>query len=68
MQRHLAALEALDAHAGTSRLALAAATGLLARTRTNAAPDAGALLGGAGIVVNAIESHGALLSGYRRRG
>ena len=32
--------------------ARSAATGLLARALTNAAPDAGALLGGAGIQIN----------------
>src|SRR5262249_29986094 len=39
VQRHLAALKALDAHAGTRGLALAAAAAGLARARTNAAAD-----------------------------
>ena len=36
----MAALEALNAHARARGLALAAAAGLLARARTDAAPDA----------------------------
>src|SRR4029077_9503757 len=44
MQRHLATLEALDADARASRLALAAAAGLLALSRTDAAPDTDARL------------------------
>jgi hypothetical protein len=41
MQRHLAAFEALDAHARARGLALAAASAGLALARANAAADAG---------------------------
>src|ERR1700722_3404120 len=58
MQRHLAAFEALDADARPSRLALAATTGLLALARTDAAPDADAGLGRAGVVSYFVEFHG----------
>src|SRR5579871_2452246 len=44
MQRHLPAFEALDADARAGRLPLAAAAGLLALARADAAPDAGARL------------------------
>ena len=49
MQRHLAAFEALDAHAGARRLALAAAAAGLALARADAAADADALLGAPGL-------------------
>ena len=48
MQRHLAAFEALDAHAGARGLALAAAAAGLAHARADAAADAHALLARAG--------------------
>src|SRR5260370_13432405 len=61
MQRHLAALEALDAHARARGLALAAAPGLLALARTGAARHSNAGLRGARIVSNLVELHGAIL-------
>ena len=48
MQRHLAALEALDAHARARGLALAAAAAGLALAGADAAADALARLAGAG--------------------
>src|SRR6266481_2053080 len=57
MQRHLAALETLDAHARTRGLALAAAAGLLALARTDATADAHALFARAGIVGDIAELH-----------
>src|SRR6266404_5504873 len=60
VDRHLAALEAFDAHAGTRGLALAAAAGGLALARTNAAADAHALLARAGIVGDIAELHRSL--------
>src|SRR5256884_5112187 len=57
MQRHLAALEALDAHARTRGLALAAATRSLALAGTDATADAHALLARAGVVGDIAELH-----------
>src|SRR6185312_12210421 len=57
MQRHLAALEALDAHAGARGLALAAAASGLAHAGANAAADAHAILARAGIVGDLVEFH-----------
>src|SRR5689334_2026757 len=57
MHRHLAAFETLDAHARTRGLALAAAAGLLALARTDAAADAHALLARAGVVGDIAELH-----------
>src|SRR5216684_7654840 len=57
MQRHLAALEALDAHAGTRGLALAAATAGLAHAGADAAADAGALLARAGTIGELVQLH-----------
>src|SRR5258708_1141411 len=59
MQRHLAAFEALDAHACTRGLALAAATAGLALPGPDAAADTHAPLAGPCIVGNLIELHGA---------
>src|SRR6266849_6441356 len=59
MQRHLAAFEALDAHARTRGLALATATAGLALPGPDAAADAHAPLAGPRIVGNLIELHGA---------
>src|SRR6185312_5205140 len=57
VQRHLAAFEALDAHAGTRGLALAAATAGLAHAGADAAANAHALLARAGIVGDLVEFH-----------
>src|SRR6185312_7332809 len=57
MQRHLAALEALDAHARTRGLALAAAARSLALARTDATADTHALLARAGVVGDIAELH-----------
>src|SRR5882762_876329 len=57
MQRHLAALEALDAHARTRGLALAAAARRLALARTDATADAHTLFARAGIVGDIAELH-----------
>src|SRR6476659_3788981 len=57
MQRHLAALEALDAHARTRGLALAAAARSLALARTDATADAHTLLARAGVVGDIAELH-----------
>src|SRR5947209_916405 len=57
MQRHLAALESLDAHAGARGLALAAATRLLALAGADAAADAHALFARAGVVGDFAELH-----------
>src|SRR6185437_7806672 len=57
MQRHLAALEALDAHAGARGLALAAAARGLALARADATADAHALFARAGIVGDIAELH-----------
>src|SRR6188474_1612425 len=57
MQRHLAALEALDPYAGARGLALAAATAGLASTRADAAPDAKALLARARARGDFVELH-----------
>src|SRR5262249_22093050 len=61
MQRHLAALEALDAHARARRLALAAAAAGLARARADAAPDAVPMLARARPVGEFVELHRSLL-------
>src|SRR5262245_28797651 len=57
VQRHLAAFKALDAHARTRGLALAAAAGLLALAGADAAADAHALLARAGVVGEIGEFH-----------
>src|SRR5579872_4835615 len=57
MQRHLAALKALDAHARARGLALAAAAGGLALARANAAADAHPLFARAGVVGDIGELH-----------
>src|SRR5262249_13935116 len=57
VQRHLAAFKALDAHARTRGLALAAAARGLALARTDAAADAHALLARAGVVGDIAELH-----------
>src|SRR4051812_47481261 len=57
VQRHLPALEPLDAHARARGLALAAATGLLALAGTDAAADTLALLARSGIVGDFAELH-----------
>src|SRR5262249_378528 len=57
MHRHLAALEALDAHAAARGLALAATGRGLALARPNAAADAHALLARAGVVGDLAELH-----------
>src|SRR5215831_10923023 len=59
MQRHLAAFEALDAHACARGLALAAATAGLALPGPDAAADTHAPLAGPRIVGNLIELHDA---------
>src|SRR3569832_2468625 len=63
VQRHLAAFEAQQRHAGTRLLALPAATGGLALARARAAADAHPLLGGAFVVAQFVQlSHGSLSS------
>src|SRR5262245_52936376 len=62
MHRHLTTFKALDAHARTRGLALAAAAGLLALARTDAAADAHALLARAGVVGDIAELHRLLLT------
>src|SRR3954452_8221266 len=57
MQRHLAALEALDSHARTRGLALAAAARSLALAGTDATADAHAFLARAGVVGDIAELH-----------
>src|SRR6202021_3697027 len=57
MQRHLTALKALDAHARTRGLALAAAARGLALARADATADAHPLLAGAGVVGDIAELH-----------
>src|ERR1700722_4123622 len=57
MQRHLTAFEALDAHARTRGLTLAATTGGLALARADATADAHALLARAGVVGDIAELH-----------
>src|SRR5581483_2195474 len=57
MQRHLAALEALDAHARTRSLTLAAAAAGLAAARADATTDAVALLARARPVGDLVELH-----------
>src|SRR5215471_8804124 len=61
MQRHLTALEALDAHARARGLALAAAAASLARARADAAPDAVPRLARARPVGEFVELHRSLL-------
>src|SRR5664279_2074772 len=58
VQRHLAAFEALDAHAGARGLALAAATAGLAHAGADATPDAHAVLARARPVGDLVEFHG----------
>src|ERR1700737_46538 len=60
MDRHLAALKALDAHAGARGLALAAAARGLALAGADATADPHALLAGAGIVGDIAELHRSL--------
>src|ERR1700722_16467653 len=67
MQRHLATFEALDADARASRLAFAAAAGLLALARTDAASDADARLRRSRVVSYFVQLHGGVLTGRRRR-
>ena len=57
MQRHLAAFKALDAHARTRGLALAAAACLLALAGANATANPHALLARAAVVGDLIELH-----------
>src|SRR6185503_17377477 len=57
IERHLAALEALDGDAGTRLLALDAAAGGLALARADATAHAHAVLAGARVVRNLIQSH-----------
>src|ERR1700733_4770672 len=57
MQRHLAALKALDAHARTRGLALAAAARGLSLARADATPDAHPLFAGAGVGGDIAELH-----------
>src|SRR5712671_1013980 len=57
VQRHLAALETLDAHAGARGLALAAAASGLALARADATADAHPLFARAGIVGDIAELH-----------
>src|ERR1043165_666209 len=57
VQRHLTALETLDADARARRLALAAAAAGLALTRADAAPDARAVLARSGPVGDLVEFH-----------
>src|SRR5262245_33669521 len=57
MERHLAALETLDAHAGAGGLALAAAPGSLALAGADAAADADSRLARARIVGELIQLH-----------
>src|SRR5207237_3702536 len=57
VQRHLAALEALDAHARARGLALAAAAAGLAAARADAAADTMALLARTGPVGEFVEFH-----------
>src|SRR5215471_12333651 len=68
MQRHLASLEALDAHAGACSLALAPAAAGLALPGPDAAADAHAGLASPCVVGNLIELHGAffLVSAWDR--
>ena len=61
MQRHLAALEALDAHARARGLALAAASAGLALAGADAASDPGAVLAGSRPVGELIELHDVVL-------
>ena len=57
VERHLAALEALDGHARAALLALLAAAAGLALARADAASDADAALAGARIVADVVEFH-----------
>src|SRR6185437_15051929 len=61
VQRHLAALEPLDAHAGTRGLALAAAAAGLAHAGADAAADAHAILARARIVGDLVQFHRCVL-------
>src|SRR4051794_16421518 len=67
VERHLAALEALDGDAGAGFLALDAATGGLALARADAAAHAHAGLAGAGVVGDFVQSHFADSSSTRTR-
>src|SRR4030088_3840403 len=60
MDRHLAAFESLDAHAGARGLALAATAGGLALAGTDATADPHALFGRGGIVGDIAELHRSL--------
>ena len=57
VERHLAALEAVDGDAGARLLALDAAAGGLALARADAAADALARLAGARVVGDFVELH-----------
>ena len=61
VERHLAALEALDRDARAALLALLAAAGGLALARADAASDAHAALAGAGIVAEFVDLDGHVL-------
>src|SRR5690242_1356429 len=61
MQRHLATLEALDAHATARGLALAAAAAGLPHAGADTAPDAHAFLARTRLIGNLVESHGFVL-------
>jgi hypothetical protein len=62
VQRHLAALEAFDAHAGARGLALAAAATGLAHAGADAAADAHALLARPGAIGELMKLHGTVLA------
>ena len=66
MQRHLAALEALDRDAGARLLTLDAAAAGLALAGADAAADAHAVLACARIVGKFVEFHGRVLTSRRR--
>src|SRR5262249_6957661 len=64
MQRHLAAFEALDPHAGARRLTLAAPSAGLTDARADTASDPHALLARAGIVGEFVQLHSPLLLSF----
>src|SRR5690606_4251527 len=69
VERHLAALEAVDGNAGASRLALAAATTGLADARADTTADTDAGLVGTGIVAKFVQTgHLRTFLTRRRRG
>src|SRR5215472_7617268 len=61
MERHLAALEALNSHTGPRSLALAAASAGLAHARADATADAHALLARTRLVGDLVEFHRSVL-------